>query len=67
MIKLRVLSEHFVMGTRHVAKGDIIEVNPAAVPYCINNGSCEKVSAEAPKSKSKKKPSYKTRDVKAED
>jgi len=69
MIKLRVLSEHFVIGTRHVAKGDIIEVNPAAVNYCVNNKSCELVKSEpvVSKPKSRKKASYKTRDVKAED
>ena len=68
MIKLRVLKDGFMIGNRKHNKGDIIQVLPPSVNYAVSNGSCELVKAEVPKPKVvKKKSTYKTKVVKAED
>jgi len=66
MIKLRVLKEDFMIGTRRCKKGDIIEVNAPSVAYAVQSGGCEMVKKpikEAQKPAPKKK-AYKTRVIK---
>jgi len=73
MIKLKVVADGFVMGTRTCEVGEIINVMPCSVAYATKDGKCQIVKAEPkPKPKPKAKPkaekkaSYKTRDMQAD-
>lgn len=71
MIKLRVLKDGFCIGMHTYNKGDIVQVLPPSVAYAVSTGSCEIASdapkpVEAPKKKTKKKATYKTKVVEAE-
>jgi len=64
MIKLKVLTDDFMIGQRKEKKGAIIEVHPGAVAYCVNNGDCE-LHNKKPATR-KKKATYKTKVMEAE-
>lgn len=68
MIKVEVTVENFVNGRTRVAKGEVIEVAPPIARYIVRNNEGKIVGkTPAPKKPpAKKKATYKTRDMKAD-
>lgn len=68
MVKLRVVTDDFFVGSRRCTRGEIIEVPQPSIAYATSHG-CEVVDQVKSPAKKKRvrKPTYKTRVVKAEE
>ena len=64
MVKVEIIVDNFMAGTRHIPKGKTVEVAPAVASYII--GRKEGKYPTAVKKKSVRKSQYKTRDMEAE-
>ena len=69
MVKVEITKDGFMNGRNRLSVGDVIEVAPPIARYIVRNnegkiiGEVEKPKKPAPK----KKATYKTRDMKADD
>jgi len=70
MVKVRVLVDGFKIGLTTYAKGSVFEVSEPAANYMVGQKTCERATDTLPedvkpkkKAPSRKKATYKTRDI----
>jgi len=63
MVKVEIIVDHFMSGTKHIPKGQTVEVPQVVANYIVGNKEGKMFSA---KKKSTRKAKYKTRDMEAE-